>query len=85
MNIQDARIQSRRGTASKLAEINEVPLAGELVVETDTGRVKAGDGVKNYNSLEYVGDHLDIDAETWTFILDDEDDTTIQKKVAIWT
>lgn len=80
-----SRIQLRRGLSATLATVNEVPLDGELVVETDTGRVKAGDGVKNYNSLEYVGDHLDIDAETWTFILDDEDDTTIQKKVAIWT
>ena len=83
--MQTTRIQLRRGLSSVLSAVNGVPLAGELVVELDTGKVKAGDGVNNYNSLEYVGDHLDLEAETWTFILDDEEDTTIQKKVALWT
>ncbi len=83
--MQTSRIQLRRGLSTILAAVNEVPLDGELVIELDTGKVKAGDGVKNYNSLEYVGDHLDLEAETWTFILDDEEDTTIQKKVALWT
>ena len=83
MNIQDARIQLRRGTVAGLAAANEVPLAGELVVETDTGRVKAGDGVSNYNSLEYIGRH-GLGEETLTFVLDDEDETRVEKKVALW-
>ena len=83
MSIQNSRMQLRRGTAAGLTEINEVPLAGELVVETDTGRVKAGDGVSNYNSLEYIGRH-GLGEETLTFVLDDEDETHVEKKVALW-
>ncbi len=76
-------MQCRRGTASELAAVNEVPLEGELVVETDTGKVKAGDGVKKYNSLEYVGRH-GLGEETLTFVLNDENETRVEKKVAIW-
>ncbi len=83
MNIQDARMQCRRGTAEELAAVNEVPLEGELVVETDTGKVKAGDGVSAYNALEYVGRH-GLGEETLTFVLDDEDETRVEKKVALW-
>ena len=78
-----SRIQLRRGLSATLATVNEVPLDGELVVETDTGRVKAGDGVKNYNSLEYIGRH-GLGEETLTFVLDDEDETRVEKKVALW-
>ena len=83
MSIQNSRMQLRRGTAAGLAAANEVPLAGELVVETDTGKVKAGDGVSAYNSLEYIGRH-GLGEETLTFVLDDEDETIVEKKVAIW-
>ena len=84
MNIQDARIQHRRGTSEALAAVNEVLLAGEMCVETDTGKVKAGNGVSAYNSLKYIGDLSAFTSETLTFVLDDEDETTIEKKVAIW-
>lgn len=47
------RFTLRRGTAANLATVNEVPLHGELVVETDTGRAKLGDGATSYNSLPY--------------------------------
>ena len=83
MSIQNSRMQLRRGTAAGLAAANEVPLAGELVVEKDTGKVKAGDGVSAYNSLEYIGRH-GLGEETLTFVLDDEDETIVEKKVAIW-
>ena len=48
------RFLTRGGTAANLATVNAVPLARELVVETDTGKVKLGDGVTPYNELPYI-------------------------------
>ena len=84
MVTQNSRFQNRRGTAQALAEANEVPLAGEIIAETDTGKIKLGDGISSYNSLEYVGDLSALTSETLTFVLDDEDETRIDKKVALW-
>ena len=50
-----ATIKLRRGTASQWSSINPVLQAGEPGVETDTGKMKIGDGTTNYNSLNYVG------------------------------
>jgi hypothetical protein len=47
------RFLVRGGTAAALAALNEIPLARELVVETDTGKAKLGDGVTSYNGLDY--------------------------------
>jgi hypothetical protein len=52
--IED-RWQERRGTAADLASVNEIPLDGERILETDTGKEKIGDGVTNYNDLAYTG------------------------------
>ena len=49
-------VQQRRGTASALASANETPLSGQFYVETDTGKIKVGDGTTAYNSLEYITD-----------------------------
>ena len=48
------RFLVRGGTAANLATVNEVPKARELVVETDTRKLKLGDGVTPYNDLEYI-------------------------------
>jgi hypothetical protein len=48
------RFRVRGGTAAALAALNEVPLARELVFETDTGRSKLGDGATQFNALPYV-------------------------------
>lgn len=48
------RRQERGGTAAALAALNEVPLAREWIIATDTRRLKIGDGVTNYNDLPYV-------------------------------
>lgn len=47
------RFRVRGGLAAALATVNEVPLARELVIETDTGKAKIGDGVTSWNALEY--------------------------------
>lgn len=56
MIIQNTRIQLRHGTSEALAAVNEVPLVGELVFETDTGRYKIGDGTTVWNNLRYIDD-----------------------------
>ena len=55
MSIQTTRIQHRRGTSEALAAVNEVPLAGEIGIETDTGKYKIGNGSTNWNELPYSG------------------------------
>ena len=53
MNIE--HIQFIRGTAEAMTEVNPLLLAGELGLETDTGKYKIGDGVTAWNSLNYSG------------------------------
>lgn len=48
------RFLTRGGTAAAVAALNEVPYARELIMETDTGRAKLGDGVTAYNDLPYL-------------------------------
>lgn len=52
------RIQLRHDTAANFASVNPVLLAGEAAVETDTNKIKIGDGTTAYNSLEYFGGEL---------------------------
>lgn len=58
------RFLVRGGTAANLATVNEVPLKRELVIETDTGKMKLGDGSTPYNALPYLpggGGEVDVD------------------------
>ena len=48
-------IQFIRGTAEAMVQVNPLLLAGELGLETDTGKYKIGDGVQAWNSLDYSG------------------------------
>ncbi len=48
------QIQVRRGTAAAAAANNEILAAGEFGCETDTGRVKVGNGVTTWNNLQYL-------------------------------
>lgn len=47
------QIQLRRGTAASWTSSNPVLAAGEMGVETDTGKAKIGNGVTAWNSLSY--------------------------------
>jgi hypothetical protein len=47
------RFKLRGGAAAAITALNEVPLARELIVETDTGKIKMGDGVTAWTSLPY--------------------------------
>ena len=47
------RVQLRHDTAANWIAANPRLLAGELGIETDTNRMKLGDGVLNWASLPY--------------------------------
>lgn len=48
-------IQIRKGTASLWASVNPVLAEGELGLETDTGKIKGGNGVDAWSALPYSG------------------------------
>ena len=48
--------QLRRGNASWYAENNPVLAQGEPAFELDTNKLKIGDGIHNYNDLDYIVD-----------------------------
>jgi len=48
------RLQLRRGTASQWTSSNPILAAGEMGVETDTRKVKIGDGTSTWTTLDYV-------------------------------
>ena len=74
-------IQSRGAPAAVLQTINPLLKAREIMVETNTGKMKIGDGIHNWNDLEYAGG---LSSETLTMTLVDENETEITKEVAIW-
>lgn len=47
-------IQIKRGTASSWTSANTILAAGEVGFETDTRRMKVGDGSTAWSSLNYV-------------------------------
>jgi hypothetical protein len=49
------QIQVRRGTASQWTSTNPVLASGEWGYETDTGKVKIGNGSSAWNSVSYTG------------------------------
>lgn len=49
-----SKIQLRRGLAASWTTINPILSAGEPGVETDTGKLKIGDGSTAWNDLEYL-------------------------------
>jgi hypothetical protein len=52
-NWKKQKIQFRRGTASEWIVRNTLLLPGEVGFETDTKRLKVGDGVTRWNQLDY--------------------------------
>lgn len=52
-NIVTTRIVSAHHTASVWATITTIPKAGEICLETDTLKVKVGNGVDTYSNLPY--------------------------------
>jgi hypothetical protein len=50
-----SRFQLRRDTSGRWFTTNPILQLGEPGVETDTGQMKVGDGVRRWNALPYVG------------------------------
>lgn len=50
------RIQVRRDTSSNWTTNNPTPASGEMCYETDTGKLKIGNGTDTYTNLPYIGD-----------------------------
>jgi hypothetical protein len=44
----------KKGTKAELEASSSIPREGEPIFETDTGRLKVGDGVSAYASLPYI-------------------------------
>lgn len=70
-------MQQKRGTSSRWAEVNPILLAGEIGVETDTNKIKVGNGTTAWNNLDYTG--VDVNSiaykhtqnailSTWTIV-----------------
>lgn len=51
----NTRIQLKHGLAANWTEKNPVLLAGEIGIETDTLKMKVGDGTTNWTALGYLG------------------------------
>ena len=60
------RIQHRRGSAAEWTVNNPILFAGELGYETDTTRIKFGDGVTQWVNLAYVGQFGASDLDSLT-------------------
>jgi hypothetical protein len=59
-------MQQKRGLASRWTSANPILLAGEIGVETDTNKVKIGDGITHWNNLDYMGVDVENIAYTHT-------------------
>ena len=51
----NTRIQLKHGLAASWADKNPVLLAGEIGIETDTLKMKVGNGTSNWKALGYLG------------------------------
>lgn len=48
------RIQFRRDTSVRWTEVNPILMEGEIAIETDTHKMKIGDGVNAYVNLSHL-------------------------------
>ena len=57
--VLDGPVQHRRGTKAALEASNYIPAAGEIVIATDSGELRAGDGIHPWSELpSYDGTEL---------------------------
>lgn len=47
------RLQLRRDTSTRWTSVNPILMSGEIGLETDTNKIKIGNGVKNWSQLDY--------------------------------
>lgn len=61
-------IQFLRGTSTAVSNENPVLAAGQPFFETDTNKIKIGNGVNQYNSLPYINPDVTQSAVDWSSI-----------------
>ena len=74
----NTRIQLKHGLAASWTEKNPVLLAGEMGIETDTLKMKVGDGASNWSDLGYLG----ADANDILAIINENRDSCTTVEVA---
>lgn len=74
----NTRIQLKHGLAASWTEKNPVLLAGEMGIETDTLKMKVGDGTSNWKALGYLG----ADANDILAIINENRDSCTTVEVA---
>jgi len=60
----NATLIIRNDTASNWRTKNPILAKGEIGAEIDTGLLKMGDGIKNYNNLDYINQSKNVDNKT---------------------
>ena len=74
----NTRIQLKHGLAASWADKNPVLLAGEIGIETDTLKMKVGDGTSHWDALGYLG----ADANDILAIINENRDSCTTVEVA---
>lgn len=73
----NSRIQQKQDTAANWKNNNPVLLSGEFGYETDTGKVKIGNGSSHWNDIDYVGkDELPTDPTFNSLVVGGESSTS---------
>ena len=62
------RMQQRRGTSSQWTAANPVMASGEIGFETDTNKLKIGDGVNIWANLSYFIDETNLSASLGDYV-----------------
>jgi len=68
-----AKIKNRSDTSNNWATANPILELGELGLETNTNKIKFGDGVTTWNNLVYYSYVSDAEKNTWNSKADIED------------
>ena len=69
-NNVKATLILRNDSAEMWASKNPKLARGEVGIEIDTGLVKVGDGVTNFNDLDYINTHTNVDGILTTLVDD---------------
>lgn len=70
-------IKMRRGTANAWVSADPTLASGEFGLETDTRRLKIGDGSTEWTSLAYLRGHGKVQSKTTTYTMLPEDDAVL--------
>lgn len=64
-----AIVKHRRKTASEWDSLNPVLYAGEIGIETDTNKIKIGDGDTDWENLPYFGNDINLGYKEYVSLL----------------